>query len=131
DWKALAQLDGTIVFLMGIANLPIIVRKLREHGVPAIRPAAVISRATTPQQRTVTGTLQTIEKRAEGIATPALIVIGGVVSLHETINWFETRPLFGKRIVVTRAREQASELKRLLEEAGAQVIQFPTIEIVP
>ncbi len=131
NWKALAQLDGTIVFLMGISNLPTIVRNLRDHGAPASQPAAIISKATTAQQRTVTGTLDDIERRAAGIATPALIVVGGVVTLHDTINWFESKPLFGKRIVVTRAREQASELKRLLEEAGAQVVQFPTIEIAP
>ena len=131
DWESLARLSGTIVFLMGIGNLPLIVRKLREHGAPATRPAAVISKGTTAQQHTVTGTLQTIEQRAAGIATPALIVVGGVVTLHEAINWFESRPLFGRRVVVTRARDQASELKRLLEEAGAQVVQFPTIEIVP
>ncbi|HEX9459820.1 MAG TPA: uroporphyrinogen-III synthase, partial [Thermoanaerobaculia bacterium] len=65
------------------------------------------------------------------LATPALIVVGEVVKLHDVINWFETRPLFGKRIVVTRAREQASELKRLFEESGASVVQFPTIEIAP
>lgn len=131
DWEALARLSGTIVFLMGIGNLPMIVRKLRDHGVPATRPVAVVSKGTTSQQRTITGTLADIEERAAGVATPALIVVGGVVQLHDVINWFETRPLFGKRIVVTRAREQASELKRLLEEAGAQVVQFPTIEIAP
>ena len=64
------------------------------------------------------------------IRAPALIVVGEVVRLHDTINWFETKPLFGKRVVVTRAREQASDLKRLFEESGAQVVQFPTIEIV-
>src|SRR5581483_10396730 len=131
DWEALARMHGTLVFLMGIANLPVIVRKLRENGVPASRPAAVISKATTMQQRTVTGTLENIEQRATGIPTPALIVVGGVVQLHEAINWFESKPLFGKRVVVTRAREQASELKRLLEEAGAEVVQFPMIEIAP
>jgi uroporphyrinogen III methyltransferase/synthase len=131
DWETLARLSGTIVFLMGIANLPAITRKLREHGMSATRPIAVISKATTPQQRTVTGTLENIEQRAAGIETPALIVVGGVVALREAINWFESKPLFGKRVVVTRAREQASELKRLLEEAGAQVVQFPTIEITP
>src|SRR2546428_96683 len=131
DWQTLANLSGTIVFLMGVANLPMIVRKLREHGAPASRPIALISKATTAQQHTVTGTLENIEQRAAGIATPALIVVGGVVQLHEAINWFESKPLFGKRIVVTRAREQASELKRLLEEAGAEVVQFPTIEIAP
>jgi uroporphyrinogen III methyltransferase/synthase len=131
DWQSLAKLNGTIVFLMGIANLPMIVSKLREHGAPAARPVAVISKATTTQQQTVTGTLETIEQRAVGVATPALIVVGSVVSLRDAINWFESRPLFGKRIVVTRARGQASDLKRLLEDAGAQVIQLPTIEIGP
>ncbi len=131
NWEALAKLPGTVVFLMGVANLPTIVRKLRENGAESTRPVAVISKATTAQQRTVTGTLETIEQRAAGVSTPALIVIGGVVRLHDAINWFESKPLFGKRIVVTRAREQASELKRLLEEAGAEVIQFPTVEIVP
>src|SRR5205085_5963138 len=128
NWDALAKLDGTIVFLMGFANLPLIASKL-----PRDRRVAVISRATTPRQRTVTGTLADIEEKvAEAkLETPALIVVGDVVQLHDVINWFETRPLFGKRVVVTRAREQASELKRLLEEAGAQVVQFPTIEIVP
>ena len=131
DWQSLARMSGTIVFLMGVANLPLIVRKLRENGAPASRPVAVISKATTSQQRTVTGTLENIEKRAAGIATPALIVVGGVVQLHDAINWFESRPLFGKRVVVTRAREQASDLKRRLEEAGAEVVEFPMIEIAP
>ena len=131
NWKALAQLEGTIVFLMGIANLPMIVRKLRENGAPATRPVAIVSKGTTAQQRTVTGTLESIEQRAKGVATPALVIVGGVVALRDTINWFESKPLFGKRVVVTRAREQASELKRLLEDAGAQVVQFPTIEIAP
>ncbi|HEX7680640.1 MAG TPA: uroporphyrinogen-III C-methyltransferase [Thermoanaerobaculia bacterium] len=132
-WEALAQLDGTIVFLMGFANLPMISRKLTENGVSPDRPVAVISKATTRDQRTVTGTLATIEaKVAEAnLPTPALIVVGEVVKLHDVINWFETKPLFGKRIVVTRAREQASELKRLFEESGASVVQFPTIEIAP
>ncbi len=132
-WEALAQLDGTIVFLMGFANLPTITRKLTGHGVSPDRPVAVISKATTHEQRTVTGTLSTIEAKVTeaGLPTPALIVVGEVVRLHDVIGWFETKPLFGKRIVVTRAREQASELKRLLQESGATVVQFPTIEIAP
>ncbi len=130
-WGALAQLDGTIVFMMGFANLPVIVEKLTAHGMPADRAVAVISKATTREQRTLTGTLADIEPRvaAANLPTPALIVVGDVVRMHEVINWFESKPLFGKRIVVTRAREQASELKRLLEESGANVVQFPTIEI--
>ena len=133
QWAALAQLNGTIVFMMGLANLPLIARKLREHGVPGTRRAAVIAHATRSEQRTVAGTLDDIEARAAEakIEPPALIVVGEVVGLHDTINWFESKPLFGRRVVVTRAREQASDLKRLFEESGAQVVQFPTIEIVP
>ena len=133
QWPALAQLDGTIVFMMGFANLPSICQKLMEHGMSGDRGCAVISKATRLDQRTVTGTLGNIEALvAEAkLETPALIVVGDVVRLHETLNWFETKPLFGKRVVVTRAREQASELKRMLEESGAQVVQFPTIEIAP
>jgi uroporphyrinogen III methyltransferase/synthase len=132
-WDALAQLDGTIVFMMGFANLATIATKLIEHGVTPERPIAVISKATTTEQRTITGTLATIEAKIAGanLPTPALIVVGDVVTLHDTINWFETKPLFGKRIVVTRAREQASELKRLFQESGATVIEFPTIAIAP
>jgi uroporphyrinogen III methyltransferase/synthase len=132
-WDALAQLDGTIVFMMGFGNLDTIVSKLIEHGVTPDRPIAVISKATTPEQRTVAGTLATIEAKvaAANLPTPALIVVGDVVKMHDTINWFETRPLFGKRIVVTRAREQASDLKRLFQESGATVIEFPTIAIAP
>jgi uroporphyrinogen III methyltransferase/synthase len=132
-WEALAQLDGTIVFMMGFANLSNIVHRLMEHGMPPSRGCAVISKGTRYDQRTVAGTLRNIEACvAEArLETPALIVVGDVVRLHDTINWFESKPLFGKRIVVTRAREQASELKRLFEESGANVLQFPTIEIVP
>ena len=133
NWPALAQLDGTIVFMMGLGNLPVIAQKLIEHGAPADRPVAVISKATTPEQRTVTGTLADIEQRvaAAKLPAPAIIVVGDVVRMHEAINWFESKPLFGKRIVVTRARAQASDLKRLFEESGATVVQFPTIEIAP
>jgi uroporphyrinogen III methyltransferase / synthase len=132
-WDALAQLDGTIVFMMGFGNLGTIVSKLIEHGVTPDRPIAVISKATTPEQRTVAGTLATIEAKVTDakLPTPALIVVGDVVKMHDAINWFETKPLFGKRIVVTRAREQASDLKRLFQDSGATVIEFPTIAIAP
>jgi uroporphyrinogen III methyltransferase / synthase len=132
-WSALAQLDGTIVFMMGFANLPVIVHKLMEFGMAPDRGCAVISKGTRADQRSVAGTLRNVEALvAEAkLETPALIVVGDVVKLHESINWFESRPLFGKRVVVTRAREQASELRRLLEDSGAQVLQFPTIEIAP
>ena len=132
-WPALAQLDGTIVFMMGFANLPTIVHKLMEHGMPADRGCAVVSKATRYDQRSVAGTLRNIEMlvKEANLETPALIVVGDVVKLRESINWFETKPLFGRKVVVTRAREQASELKRLLEDSGADVLQFPSIEIVP
>lgn len=132
-WGALAQLDGTIVFMMGFANLGVICHKLMSHGMSRDRGCAVISRATRPDQRTVVGTLRNIEMCAAEakLDTPALVVVGDVVQLAETLNWFETRPLFGKRIVVTRAREQASELKRMFEDSGAEVLQFPMIEIAP
>ncbi len=133
NWPVLAKLGGTVVFMMGFANLPLIVRKLTEFGMSPQKPIAVISKATTREQRTVTGTLADIEAKiaVANLPTPALIVVGDVVKEHEIINWFETKALFGKRVVVTRAREQASDLKRLLEESGAQVLQFPTIEIAP
>jgi uroporphyrinogen III methyltransferase / synthase len=132
-WPALAQLDGTIVFMMGFANLPTIVHKLMEFGMSPDRGCAVISKGTRPDQRSVAGTLRNIEMLVgeAKLETPALIVVGDVVKLRESINWFESKPLFGKRIVVTRAREQASELKRMLEDSGAEVLQFPTIEIAP
>ena len=131
DWDTLAKFRGTIVLFMGIANLGMITRNLREHGMRAEQPVAIISRATTRRQHTITGTIENIEERARGVETPALILIGTVVELRDTISWFETKPLYGKRIVVTRARDQASELKRLLEDSGAEVIEFPTIEIGP
>jgi len=127
-WSALAQLDGTIVFMMGLANLGTIAQKLIEHGMSPDRPLAVISNATRPDQRTVIGTLRTIDA---DVPSPALIVVGDVVKLHGTINWFESKPLFGKRVVVTRAREQASELVELFAESGANVLQFPSIQTVP
>ena len=132
-WSALAQLDGTIVFMMGFANLPVIAQKLTENGMSADRPVAVISNGTRAEQRTVAGTLRNIEARVKeaNLPTPALIVVGEVVKLHDVINWFETKPLFGKRVIVTRAREQASQLLELFADSGASVLQFPTIEIAP
>ena len=131
DWAALARLRGTKVFMMGTANLAVIAQNLRQNGMRDAEPVAVISKATTPEQQVIRGTLADIADRAQGVATPALVVVGAVVQLRDAINWFESKPLFGKRVVVTRARQQASGLRRLLEEAGAQVIEFPLIEIAP
>lgn len=130
-WDALAQFGGTLVFYMGLGRLRAISENLIKAGLPADTPAAVISRATTPFQRTVTATLEQIEAKVDeaGLIAPALIVVGDVVNLADSIGWFETKPLFGCTVVVTRARAQASELARLLRERGAEVLEFPMIEI--
>jgi uroporphyrinogen III methyltransferase/synthase len=133
DWAALAKGVGTLVFLMGVKNLPNIVARLRKHGRPAETPAALVRWGTTTRQQTVTGTLENIEDRARaaGIKAPAIIVIGQVVTLRDTLLWFEKRPLLGKRIVVTRARAQASGLIERLSRLGAECLQCPTIEVAP
>ncbi|MCP3954722.1 MAG: uroporphyrinogen-III C-methyltransferase [Desulfobacterales bacterium] len=133
DWEALARGIGTLVFLMGVKNLPHIVQKLRDHGRPADTPVALVRWGTTLRQTTVTGTLDTIVAAVEkaGLKAPAVIVVGEVVSLRKTMQWFENRPLMGKRIVVTRAREQASNLVDTLMDLGAQCLEYPTIEVVP
>ncbi len=133
EWPRLATAHGTLVFLMGVKNLPAIVANLRREGKPADTPAAAIRWGTKANQRTVIGTLETIVgKAAEAqIEPPSIIVVGEVVRLREQLNWFETRPLFGKRVLVTRAREQAGELSSLLAERGAEPVECPTIRIVP
>lgn len=133
DWKALATGIGTLVFFMGVKNLPNIVAQLRSNGMAPEKPVAVVRWGTTLAQKTVTGTLATIEDavRSAGIKAPALIVVGDVVGLRPTLKWFEDRPLFGKRIVVTRAREQASDLVRRLGDLGADCLEVPTIRIEP
>jgi len=133
DWHALATGIGTLVFFMGVKNLPAIAANLVANGRSADTPAAVIRWGTTPKQQTVTATLGTIvdEARGAGIKAPAIIIVGGVVNLRKNMQWFEKRPLMGRRIVVTRAREQASDLVQRLTEYGAECIQFPTIQVVP
>ncbi len=133
EWPRLATAHGTLVFLMGVKNLPAIVANLLREGKPSDTPAAVIRWGTKAGQRTVIGTLETIAaKAAEAqIEPPSVIVIGEVVRLREQLNWFETKPLFGRRVLVTRAREQAAELSRLLVEQGAEPVECPTIRIVP
>ncbi len=133
DWAALAKGIGTLVFLMGVKNLPNIVGRLRQHGRAASTPAALVRWGTTTRQKTVTGTLEDIEAkaRAAGIKAPAVIVIGKVVTLRDTLKWFEKRPLLGRRIVVTRARAQASDLVQKLTALGGECVQCPTIEVSP
>jgi uroporphyrinogen III methyltransferase/synthase len=133
DWAKIATGIGTIVVYMGIKNLPSIVKNLIDNGRDSQTPVAVVRWASTPEQRSVVGTLETIAdivKEAD-IRPPALIVIGEVVNLRSTIDWFEKRALFGKRAIVTRTREQASELVAGLEEAGAGCYECSTINIVP
>jgi uroporphyrinogen III methyltransferase/synthase len=132
-WDKLATGIGTLVFLMGIGNLRNICLELMKNGRAPRTPAAVIYRGTHPEQKTITGTLETIYEisRKANIKPPGIIVVGDVVELREELNWFETKPLFGKSIVVTRAREQASSFMAGLRELGANCIEFPTIEIVP
>ncbi len=132
-WDKISTGVGTLVFFMGVKTLPHIVEKLVANGRSPETPCAVIRWGTTPKQETVVGCLSDIvglvNKR--GLRPPAITVVGEVVSLRESLSWFENKPLFGKRIVVTRTREQASELVQKLEELGADCEEFPTIRIVP
>ncbi len=132
-WDVLAKSPGTLVFLMGVKNLPDICRELRTYGKSAATPAAVIYRGTTPAQRSVSGTLENIAQKVESarLAPPAIFVVGSVVELQSELNWFETRPLWGKRILVTRSRHQASGFVKLLTEYGATCLEAPTIEVLP
>jgi len=131
-WDKISTGIGTLVFFMGIKNLPNIVGNLIKHGRAPKTPVAVIRWGTRPDQRTVTGTLDTIVDvvKESGITPPAITVVGEVVDCKKTLDWFEKKPLFGKKIVVTRAREQASDFASRLAESGAEVIEFPTIETV-
>jgi uroporphyrinogen III methyltransferase/synthase len=133
DWERLATAVDTLVLLMGTKTLPEIIEKLVAAGRSPRTPAAIIRWGTTPEQQTVTGTLADIVRRAEeaGVTAPAITVIGEVVRLRDTLSWFETRPLFGKRVLITRTRRQASELARLLAEQGAIPVELPAIEIEP
>ena len=133
DWKALATGIGTLVFFMGIKNLPLIADQLQSNGMDPETPVALVRWGTTTRQKTVTGTLATIVDiaRQAGVKAPALIVVGKVVQLRDQLQWFETRPLFGRTIVVTRARAQASGLVERLTDLGANCLEYPTIEVVP
>jgi uroporphyrinogen III methyltransferase/synthase len=132
-WERIAPGEDTLVFLMGMERLGAIAGQLVEHGRPAETPVALVQWGTTPRQRTLTGTLADIAARAAeaGFEAPAVIVVGEVVRLRERLAWFDRRPLFGKRVLVTRARAQASVLSEQLAALGATPIELPAIRILP
>lgn len=131
-WDTLAQSGSTLVFFMGVKNLPNICEQLVKNGKSPDTPVALVRWGTTPKQQTVSGNLSNIvQKVADAkLKPPSLIVVGDVVSLREQMQWFELRPFHGKRVVVTRAREQASDLVAALTELGADCIEIPTIKVV-
>jgi uroporphyrinogen III methyltransferase/synthase len=133
DWEALAAFPGTLVVYMGVKQLPTIAERLRAGGRAATEPAAVIERGTLPGQRVVSGTLETIARVAadEGIRAPAISLFGPVAGLRRNLAWFESRPLHGRTIAVTRARAQSSGLAGRLRELGAEVVEAPAIRIQP
>lgn len=131
NWEKLATGVDTLIFLMGMKNLPEIVARLMEYGRPPKTPVAVIREGTQPGQATITGSLENIVAKVSEhrLVPPAVIIVGEVVKLREKLRWFDNRPLFGKRILVTRARRQAGALSQLLTERGAQPIELPAIDI--
>ena len=132
-WEKMATGADTLVFLMGVGTLPRIAAKLIEHGRNPRTPVAVIEGGTLPQQRCIEGALSEIAARArkEKVRPPAIIVVGKVVRLRKHLAWFERKPLFGKRILVTRAASQASHTARMIENLGGEAVDFPTIRIAP
>ncbi|MFZ0089856.1 MAG: uroporphyrinogen-III C-methyltransferase [Solirubrobacteraceae bacterium] len=133
DWPALARFPGTLVFYMGVRQLGAITRRLIDTGREASEPAAVIERGTLPDQRVVGATLETIAAvaAAEQVRAPAIAVVGPVAALRHELAWFQSRPLAGVAIAVTRARAQASGLAARLTGLGATAIEAPAIRIVP
>ena len=133
DWPALARFPGTLVIYMGMSRLESIAKGLIENGRRADEPAAVVALAGTGQQRKVTATLATLAEtvRTAGLAAPAVVFTGPAVGLVPAVSWFESRPLFGKRILVTRPRQQAVDFVRKLELLGAIPVVLPAVEILP
>ncbi|GIM44635.1 hypothetical protein DNHGIG_01840 [Collibacillus ludicampi] len=133
DWQTLAKATDTTIFLMGVANLESIVNRLMQYGKPPSTPVALIRWGTRVEQRTLVGTLENIVQRVRetNFRAPATIVVGHVVSLRDKLMWYEKKPLFGKRVLVTRARDQASELSEQIDELGGDPYEFPVIQTVP
>jgi len=132
DWERLSLGNGTIVFYMGVKNLPHITSSLMEHGRPPETPVALVRWGTRPEQQVLTGTLADIAELAHKAAfkAPAITIVGDVVRLREKLRWFDSRPLFGKGILVTRAADQAGQFSRLLAAKGAAVFECPTIKLI-
>jgi uroporphyrinogen III methyltransferase/synthase len=132
DWSRLATNQGTVVFLMGMKNLSTIAATLMTEGRPGTTPVAIIRWGTKVSQQTVVGTLADIAGKADAaqMEPPTVIVVGEVVRLRPKLNWFERRPLFGKRVLMTRAKEQAGELAVRLTAYGAEPVEAPTIKII-
>ena len=131
DYAKLAKADGTKVFLMGVERMGEITGELLKHGASPETPMALVRWATHGRQQTLIATLGTMAQRVKetGFKAPAVAVVGDVVKERDSINWYENRPLFGKRIVVTRTRQQAGVLTRRLRDLGADVMELPTIRI--
>ncbi|MBI4734318.1 MAG: uroporphyrinogen-III C-methyltransferase [Rubrobacteridae bacterium] len=131
NWESVVGV-GTIVFYMGMKNLPRIVSQLTKHGLPGETLIAVIRWGTTPQQQTVVGSLDDIVDRVTEakLKAPCIIIVGDVVRLRQHLCWFEKKPLFGKRVLVTRTKEQAKAFSELLIDNGAQPIEMPAIDII-
>lgn len=133
DYATLAKEEGTLIFLMGLKNLPNIVKNLIENGKNPKTPAAVVQEGTTARQKVAVGTLETIVSEAErvGIKTPAISIVGDVVSLRDEIPWYGKKPLSGKRVLVTATEKMAENLSRVLEQEGAEAIAFSLIHTEP
>jgi uroporphyrinogen III methyltransferase/synthase len=133
DWAALARAGGTIVLYMGVKTLPSIADALVAGGMSADTPAAAVQWGTYPRQRTVVATITTLADaiEREGLGAPVITVIGNVVALRDEIGWYDRKPLFGKRVVVTRASAQAGGLRAALASLGAEVLELPALRVVP
>ncbi|MCK8060521.1 MULTISPECIES: uroporphyrinogen-III C-methyltransferase [unclassified Fusibacter] len=133
DWAAIAKYEGTLVFLMGLSNLERITGHLMGGGKDPSTPVALVQWASHNKQKKLIGTLEDItqKNRSAGLSSPCLIAVGEVINAHDTLDWFTSKPLFGRTVAVTRARDQASDLVFKLKALGASAVEVPTIKIVP
>jgi uroporphyrinogen III methyltransferase / synthase len=131
DWASLAQLGGTVVCYAGPTQLPAILKALLANGFDENESAAIIYEGTLPGQRTTASTLRELAEMKNLRTMPAILVVGRVVGLRQHLRWFDERPLFGKRVLITRSREQSAELVDLLESLGAEPVEAPMIRIMP